>query len=621
MTRLAFRWVRSAAFLLLACLLALSLTLDAHCQGTDITVTIDEVDMSAFPTVNLRVSVRNRYGVPVVDLMADHFEVIEDGAAAFQPDDVSVESSSEAQVSLGIVMDTYRTLSGEPIAAAQQATSDLLGDLLEEAGDPDRAAFVAVHKDVSTDPEQIAPDYEVPFTSDRNMLLNVINFIHERMETQAPGTPLYDAVVKAVRLAAATEPVGHRAIIVMTDGDDVGSLSKDSDTIQSAVNQRTPVFTVGLSNSRLNEQYLKRLADQTGGTYQAAESPSDFSPLFSNVLTELRTQYVLTYKAALPADGMAHSLLVHVRTPTELEGFDEYRVETPGSPAAPVEEQEAPTPESEEAVPTPVAESEEDSMVQEWFSTVQQWVQDNTLAALLGGAAILLLFVVFVIVIVLMIRRRGREEEEIPPLPEAPAYSGVGPSPLVDTGPSMGVGVTGRAGMDAGTELAIGTGAPPSATEAVGGPQPFGTTPSEPFPGVAGPAPGFGQPPEPEPFGRPPAEPVAGETRIMGREAKMPKVGLLVDRKHPGKRYDVAKPTVSIGRVESCDIVIDNDTVSRQHASIKWEEDQFRVYDLGSSNGTFVGDERVREPVALEDGAIVRFGEVECVFKLVALDN
>jgi pSer/pThr/pTyr-binding forkhead associated (FHA) protein len=97
----------------------------------------------------------------------------------------------------------------------------------------------------------------------------------------------------------------------------------------------------------------------------------------------------------------------------------------------------------------------------------------------------------------------------------------------------------------------------------------------------------------------------------------MPVVGLLIDRQRTNRRFDVAKPVVTIGRAQTSDVVIDDATVSRQHATIKWEDNRFRVYDLGSSNGTFVGEQRVREPVDLADGALVRFGAVELVFKVV----
>ena len=101
----------------------------------------------------------------------------------------------------------------------------------------------------------------------------------------------------------------------------------------------------------------------------------------------------------------------------------------------------------------------------------------------------------------------------------------------------------------------------------------------------------------------------------------MAMVALLIDHKNPSRRFDVSKPAVTIGRAQRCDVVVDHATVSRQHATIKLEDGQFRLYDLGSSNGTFVGEQQVRAPVTLEDGARVRFGAVDFVFKIVSLNT
>lgn len=610
MNRLGKNCVRFLLSLMLAGYVLLSTAGHAHAQGTDVTVTIDEMDTSAFPTVQVRVSVRDRNGVPIPDLTAEHFEIVEDLTASLPPTTVDTESNPRARVSLAIVIDMYSTLKGEPIEAAQQATNDLLTDLLDEPNDPDRAAFIGVRRGVSTKPTEIDETYEVPFTNDRNRLLNVINFLHERIETSGPGTPLYDAVIKAVRLTAATEPVGHRAVIVMTDGQDRESISTDSDTIQSALNERIPVFTVGLSNRRLNEQYLQRLADQTGGIYQAAETPDDFSPLFTNVLTMLHTQYVLTYESSLPEDGQEHRLVVHVRTPTQMKGFQDYSFQTPGTaPEEPVAQESTPAPQPSESTPPP----EPEAAPQDLMSTLQDWVQENTLLAIAAVAAIGLLFLVLVIIVIIAIRRRGQAEEEMPPpLPEAP-YPAAPPA-LGETGPELGMGVTDRGpGLPGVEPVGSGVAPTPSPTVAAGGPPAFGATPPPPF---AGP----GAPPPP-PAGAGVQAPPAGGTQILERAPKMAQVGLLIDREHPDRRFDIAKPMVTIGRAQNSDVVLDHATVSRQHATIKLEEDQFRIYDLGSSNGTFVGEQRVREPVTIEDGAMVRFGKVAFIFKIVSLDT
>jgi pSer/pThr/pTyr-binding forkhead associated (FHA) protein len=99
----------------------------------------------------------------------------------------------------------------------------------------------------------------------------------------------------------------------------------------------------------------------------------------------------------------------------------------------------------------------------------------------------------------------------------------------------------------------------------------------------------------------------------------MPIVGLLIDRDHPDRRLDVAKPALVIGRSQENDLVVDHNTVSRQHATIKLEGEQFYLYDMGSTNGTFVGEQQIREPVALEDGMMIRFGEKAFIFKIISL--
>jgi VWFA-related protein len=552
--------------------------------------------------MHVRASVRDQKGVPIANLNAEHFEIVEDGQTVFRPTGLDVESNPNAQVSLAIVIDMYRTLEGEPIEAAQQATRDLITSLLDQPNDPDRAAFVGVRQELSTNPAEIDEAHEVPFTNDRNALLNVVNFLHERIETSGPGTPLYDAVIKAIRMAEATEPVGHRAVIVMTDGEDRGSVSEDSDTIQQASNARTPVFTVGLSNSGLDEQYLRRLAENTGGTYQMAQTPDDFSSLFSNVLSMLRTQYVLTYESALPEDGQVHSVLVHVRTPTQLEGFQEYRIEMPAASVEVIEEEaeeEATAPTSEPSSSSPTTEPQTEAE-EERFTMIQDWVQDNVLLAVLAIGAVGLLFLALLIVVIIVIRRRQAVVEEdmvleAPPYPSAPSadfdFEPAGLEPAEVFGTEVG---------DFGTKPA-----PPGAVEEAPA---FGTSgvPATPSPTVSQPG------PQPSP---------ADRTRIIERAPKMPIVALLIDRDHPDRRLDIAKPALVIGRSQESDLVVDHNTVSRQHATIKLEGKRFYLYDMGSTNGTFVGEQQIREPVALEDGMMLRFGEKAFIFKTISLET
>lgn len=64
------------------------------------------------------------------------------------------------------------------------------------------------------------------------------------------------------------------------------------------------------------------------------------------------------------------------------------------------------------------------------------------------------------------------------------------------------------------------------------------------------------------------------------------------------------------------DIVLDDSTVSKLHAKIRFENGQFFLYDMGSTNGTFVNNRRVQRQ-SLLDGDDVRFGSTRFVFKEV----
>lgn len=73
-----------------------------------------------------------------------------------------------------------------------------------------------------------------------------------------------------------------------------------------------------------------------------------------------------------------------------------------------------------------------------------------------------------------------------------------------------------------------------------------------------------------------------------------------------GKRFAL-ETTFLVGRGPFNHVVLDDVTISRQHAKIAPEGGSHVAYDLGSANGTFVNDEPIkRQPLA--SGDVVRFG-------------
>jgi RsiW-degrading membrane proteinase PrsW (M82 family) len=71
---------------------------------------------------------------------------------------------------------------------------------------------------------------------------------------------------------------------------------------------------------------------------------------------------------------------------------------------------------------------------------------------------------------------------------------------------------------------------------------------------------------------------------------------------------------IMIGRTLNNGFVIEHPSVSKRHARIVIEDNDYALYDLGSSNGTFVNGKRIKE-MKLQDGCEVRFGRAHYVYR------
>jgi len=79
----------------------------------------------------------------------------------------------------------------------------------------------------------------------------------------------------------------------------------------------------------------------------------------------------------------------------------------------------------------------------------------------------------------------------------------------------------------------------------------------------------------------------------------------------PQASIEVTGPKFTIGRAEDCDLILDDEKVSRHHAYIETVAGQTVIHDLDSSNGTFVNGVRVTEPKVIAAGDTIRIGHTE----------
>jgi len=85
-----------------------------------------------------------------------------------------------------------------------------------------------------------------------------------------------------------------------------------------------------------------------------------------------------------------------------------------------------------------------------------------------------------------------------------------------------------------------------------------------------------------------------------------------------GKRYILNSASLLIGRTEKAHIFIDRDSVSRNHAKVYFEDNNYYASDLGSTNGTFINDNQIQKAL-LVDGDLLKIGEI--IFKFLSQDN
>jgi len=75
-----------------------------------------------------------------------------------------------------------------------------------------------------------------------------------------------------------------------------------------------------------------------------------------------------------------------------------------------------------------------------------------------------------------------------------------------------------------------------------------------------------------------------------------------------GQLLEVKQGTVVVGRASVSDLRLQHPSISRRHAQVKRQGEQFFVKDLGSQNGTFVNKQRIATEVEVKPGDTIAMG-------------
>ena len=234
--------------------------------------------------VQLQVLVVDRKGDPVGDLKPGDFEIRENGA--WRPaEDLHV--SDDVPLILGIAID-----SSESMYLVWRQLHDVVRVFFEGALAVDDRAFL-VDFDDTVRPLQ-------PLTASRPLLKARLH----RLLAQG-GAALNDGILFSL-LQFRNEP-GRRALIVVTDGDDLHSRSKRAQVTEYAERMGVPIYFIALGWNDPRSPLIRRLSRQTGGRLfrihpgqSRAALAREMEQVFDRINEDLRRQYVLTYYTEQP---------------------------------------------------------------------------------------------------------------------------------------------------------------------------------------------------------------------------------------------------------------------------------------------------------------------------------
>jgi VWFA-related protein len=257
---------------------------------------ITGVNASALPAVTVTANVYDNVNQPITNLTTANFALI--GELAQFGQIVSVENITDQNLPIAtvLVIDISTSMEGAPYFAARDAARAFV----QNVGANDPVAIVIFSTGVTL--------YQ-PYTTDKNVLLSAIDALPLGGETA-----LYQASYEGVQLAAEA-PVPRRAVVLLSDGAEYGGESAvgRGAALEEAVVRGVPVYTIGLGYGT-DRTYLQELAYGTNARYYESPAPDQLVPIYSEIATILRSQYVITLNLDVPADGTTYTLGLQVTT-------------------------------------------------------------------------------------------------------------------------------------------------------------------------------------------------------------------------------------------------------------------------------------------------------------------
>ncbi|MGB2909108.1 MAG: FHA domain-containing protein [Anaerolineales bacterium] len=90
----------------------------------------------------------------------------------------------------------------------------------------------------------------------------------------------------------------------------------------------------------------------------------------------------------------------------------------------------------------------------------------------------------------------------------------------------------------------------------------------------------------------------------------LPTIKITTREDGTSESYEYTLSEVTIGRDPNSNCQLDDNSISAQHARLTYQQTQWWVEDLGSTNGTFLNQEPVTTPQVITSGDNLRCGRI-----------
>lgn len=253
-----------------------------------------------------------RNGHAVLGLGAKDFELFEDGVHQ----ELALVDAQNIPVHIALVLDTSSSVAGLGLSHLRDAAIQLLDDLDDE----DEASLISFSHHLKRGAE---------LTRDKDRVRAAIDAV------EADGaTAWHDALFVGLKMV---ENVEHRPMVLFfTDGIDTYSWLREEQMLPLVEQSQAIIYAIGrkerlpmelgqghLARDRARRaarkanaertRLLRKLTETSGGRFIETDTTENLGAIFSTILAEMKTRYLLSYQPREPIRDGWHTLTVKVK--------------------------------------------------------------------------------------------------------------------------------------------------------------------------------------------------------------------------------------------------------------------------------------------------------------------